>query len=175
MTIPNIDNLIICYMDKLQKHWKHILHNPCYNKYNHLLSMTHLSGIHLEFYHKPHLFIKKKYPELAFRNIILKKIVRLNNLLEGKIYLSPLVITEMINQCNLIINNTEYWMRYGFSQIQATHINETYLVFIKFLQDYVKYLPNININPNTNQCIGLGKTDEGEELYQFMLRYHTGF
>jgi uncharacterized protein (DUF885 family) len=164
----NLDELMIDYMHKLEDYWKDISRNKKFKRYQNLLSMTHLSGIHIDFYHKPYLYINKKYPELIFRNVMFKKIIHLNRLLYKEIYLPKEVIETMIEQCNMIELNHDYWARQGFNEFQINMITDTYVIFKNYLNNYLKYQ-----QPTT--CVGLGKTSKGDELFEFIIKYNTGF
>jgi uncharacterized protein (DUF885 family) len=170
----SLDDLVIKYMDQMKIYWKEILKSK-YNKYFYdLLSITHLTGIHIDFFHKPYLFLNKKYPELIFRNIIFKKIIKLNKLLYKEIYLPIETVTIMIQQCKIAVENKDYWIRSGYNNFQINIIEETYKVFENYLTDYIKYLNN-RTKTEISNVVGLGKTEDGENLYEFILKYHTGF
>jgi hypothetical protein len=168
------DSLEEKYINKLNKHYKSIIKNK-YNKYlQNLLSITHMSGVHLDFYHKPYIFLSKKNPELIFRNVILKKINILNKLMYKEIFLIKESVEIMIRQCELAIENKDYWIRYGYKGNQVDTIFETYNIFKQFLIDYLKYQED-NKHKFDKDTMGLGKTKKGEELYEFILKSYSGF
>ena len=152
-----MDNLTSKYIDKIEGYWKDIIKCKYIRYYNNLISISHLSGIHLDFYHKPYIFMNKKYPEIIFKNAILKKIMKLNKLLYKEIYLPIESINIMIYQCNMIMKNKDYWARHGYNDFQIISINYTYLLFKKYLLEYLIYLANRKKTINTN-IIGLDKS-----------------
>lgn len=168
----NIDKLTEKYINKMANFWNNMLNSKYYKYSINMFSITHLTGIHIDFYHKPYLFLNKKYPELIFRNIIFKKIIELNRFLYKEMYLPKQSIEIMIKQCDMATNNKSYWLRNGYSEFQYNIIEETYKIFKNYLTDYLKYINNFK---NDNKVVGLGKNTKGDLIYEYLLKYHTGF
>lgn len=157
----------VIFIKKLEEYWTEIIKNPNYKRYKITQLITHLSGIHIDFYQRPFIYAKKKKPEIYFSNKILKAMTRLNNIKSKSIYIPKLVINTIIEQCNIIVQNINYWENHGFTKEQSQSITNTYFLFIKYLKKYILDYPQ-------NNCSGLGITKEGNDLYEFILKYVTG-
>lgn len=161
-----IDNGVITrYKDRVKK-WEELNKNKYYKIAKLYLNFNHMNGIHIDFYHRPYEYIKKKNSEIYFRNKLLKYIYKLNKLMMMNIYLSEYVIDIMIRQCKFIINNKEYWVRFGFTEREKNYIINTYIYLLNTLIEYWTYIPK--------NVLGMSKNIEGKKLYKYFLKYHTG-
>ena len=176
MDIKKNNEIIKNYIKKLGKDYEELMENKYYKYYLGYDSINHIKGIHLDFYYKPYIFLNKKYPELIFRNIILKNIIRLNKLLYNEVILPRKSVEIMIEQCKLIMENKDYWIRNNYHESQIIIINETYIFFTNFLKSYLHYLDNTVKNTKLNlNIVGLGMSNTGDKLYEYILQYQTGF
>jgi hypothetical protein len=168
----NLQEIYKIYMKKLEDYWEKMSKNKMYYKYKKFNSISHLSSIHIDFYHQPFKYMDKKNPEISFKNRVLKTFTKINKLKEKRLFLSSYVVFTMIKQCEYIISTPEYWIRFGYSQNIRNDIINTYKLFVSYMKDYLLYISNV---PNVNKCIGIGKTIEGEQLLAFNLIYITGY
>ena len=157
------------YLQKLHDYWEYMLSNKMYYKYKKIMSISNLSGTHLDFYHQPFKQLDKSSPDINFRNKVLKTFIKLNNLTKKKILISEPVVNEIISQCDFIIDNPGYWARYGYSEKVTESIIDSYKLFRSYLKNYLK-----NFSSEV-KCVGLGKTIEGNKLYCYCIKYFTGF
>lgn len=160
------------YLKKINNHWKEMVTDKHYKSYKNFIEINQLSGIHIDFYHRPYEFLQKKSPELTFRNKILKIMIKINNLINKNILIPKEIFIAINDQCKIILSNDDYWIRFGFTETQLNHIKETYNLLIKFNNEYILKWADSSIK---YKCSGVGKTIEGEKFYEFCLKYCTGF
>lgn len=147
---------------KLEEYWKYITKHPYYKKYRSLINFSHMNGPHIEFFHQAYKYIGKRNAEIVFRNRLLKKMIDLNNLKKDNIYISDQIVNIIKTQCKYIVENSEYWIRYGYTDYQKEYITDTYKLLITYLDDYLKYSNNSS-DKNINDA-----------FYQYALEYMTG-
>lgn len=165
----DLNNIYNSYIGKLEKYWLNILNDKSYKRYKKVLDLSHLDGVHIQFYHQPFKYMEKVSPDIIFRNKVLKTFIKLNNLTKKNILLSELVVNAIIKQCDYILDNPGYWVRFGYTETMRDNILDTYKLFISYMQNYLKNYSTVT------KCAGLGKTVNGDKLYSFGLRYSTGF
>jgi uncharacterized protein (DUF885 family) len=153
------------YIHKMVSHVNKIKNKNIYKKYKKCFHLTHLKGIHLDFYDYPFHYTLDKFEEEVYSSILkMQKCIAKNILLPIK------TLEIIIQQCNLIIANTEYWERLGYNQEQIKIITRTYNHLIISINDILngeKYKKAYDI-------IGLGRTEEGLRMYKFCLKLYTG-
>jgi hypothetical protein len=100
-----------------------------------------MNGIHIDFFHQTYNYITDKNVEIDFRNKVLDKFIKINNLAKKNIYIHKKIVEIMIEQCEYVLDHNEYWKRYGYTDNQQLHIIDTYKMIIKLLKDYEKMRP----------------------------------
>lgn len=159
------------YIKLTESYYKEIKNNKYYKKHKICFKMTHIKGYHIDFYEMPYEF-NKKSPRTNYNKFYKRIVGHMNNLLtnaKNDIYLSEQVVETMIYQINNIILTTSelYWKNFGFSEKIIENIKNTYKMLELFLNIYKNTVP-------TSDIIGIGKTKEGNNLYDFCIQYNLG-
>lgn len=153
------------YIHKMVSYANKIKKKKIYKKYKKCFHLTHLKGIHLDFYDYPFHYTLDKFEEEVYVSILkMQKCIAKNILLPIK------TLEIIIQQCNLIIANTDYWERLGYTKEQIQIITRTYNHLIISINDILnseKYKQQYNI-------IGIGRTEEGLKMYNFCLKLYSG-
>lgn len=144
--------------------------NKLCKHYKYFINSTHLKGTHIDFYHFPYDFGKKTMNTnyLSFRREIIDTMRKMSICEKKGYYLSIHVIKIMIDQINIILETSnDYWLKFGFVTDEIDDIHKIYQMYKYFLETYLSNIPKSSID-------GLGKTKNGEKLYNFCLYYVTG-
>ena len=144
-----------------------------YKQYKYFINSTHLKGSHIDFYHFPYDFGKKTMNTnyLSFRREIIDTMRKMSICEKKGYYLSSHIIKIMIGQIDaILITPNDYWIKFGFTLNEIDNIHKIYAMYKFFLETYLSNIPELNMSTVN----GLGKTKNGEKLFQFSLYYITG-
>lgn len=130
-------------------------------------SINHIKGSYLDFYHTPFVLLKKDKPVLMLHKEIINEMIKMIKCQLKNIHLSKHIIDIMNNQIDSIINDGNYWQRFGLNINDTNEIINIYKEFKQFLDMYENRIVR------ENNVVGLGSTNEGEKLYQIALYSHT--
>jgi uncharacterized protein (DUF885 family) len=150
---------------KTEEIFREIKTNKYYPYLKRFTESTHVKGVYIEFYLNPLGNGGKNDRDIIikFHKKILKSIVKMLRCQDKKIYHNKIIIDIMQTQIKKIIENRDYWLRYGFSETDVNDIFSIYLSYSNFLDSYKLRIPVYK------SIVGLGKTRAGNKLYNFSI------
>lgn len=131
--------------------------------------LNHTKGPHMDFYNNPLGFngrnLEKKITKL--RSKLIKAMICTMQCERRAIYINKDIVSIIIDQLKLCISNKDYWKRYGFDNYQSERIQLNYQMLINFYKEYI-----LRVHKG-RKVEGIGSTDNGDKLYEFLLKLNT--
>ena len=134
-----------------------------------LFYLTHTHGPHMDFYNNPLGFngnnLEKKITKL--RSKLIKAMICVIQCERRHIYINKNIVEIIIEQLDACTVNGGYWTRYGFNEYQVNRIQLNYQMLIIFYKEYLLRAHK------SNGVDGIGSTENGDKLYEFLLKLNT--
>lgn len=148
-----------------EKVFRKIKENKYYSYLKRFTESTHVKGTYIEFYLNPLGNGGRNDGEIIvkFHKKILKSIVKMLRCQSKQIHHNKIIIDNMQIQIKKIVENRDYWLRYGFSEKNVDDIFSIYASYYNFLDSYKMRIPD------DKTVVGLGKTSSGNKLYDFSI------